>query len=173
MFVYLYLFLAPIYRFFVNLLWKIRGETVRFYFIDSGGNQINIDSPLTNLFLAIHYTQLGVRYKFVEVDPVTDTLRGLVSAFSTYTYVPALYSLIVKYKNSTMEVDPNEFSLVGNKLFTPTVNLWFCNHYLHVPPTEKLTFSYIDKYMNIITQTDPIQITEDGVVSIDSAEYEK
>lgn len=109
----------------------------QFYKITALGDQVSMmDSTPHVCILHIHRQKDGLKYHFITGS----------------------YEIIIPYKIIGMSVyigdtsyilPPDEFVIQGNNLFSPSINLWLCKHYLYIEPTTESTLTLIDADINI------------------------
>jgi len=171
--------LYRLYAFFVQVAWACRGETSSSFLVDSTGSQLKVtewnDEMCAHpaLLLTIFYTRAGIRYRFTELtagESAFDTLKT-VRGWAAPSSI--IVGLKVDIKDHEFVLDPKEFWVVGNTLFSKTFNRWLCRHYLNIPVTDQgLEVMAIDETMSIVTIDAPVLITPDGMRAIKAAEPE-
>jgi len=76
----------------------------------------------------------------------------------TYHFMKENYSLIKPYsvlgmsvtiQNNQYVIPSEQFIVQDNELFTDTLTLWLCKHYLHIPPCNKCTITILDENADI------------------------
>ena len=172
--------LYRLYGFMVWLAWKCRGETSCAYLVDVHGNQLPLteyyletgDFPMT--LLIIFYTKQGIRYRFVDIGnidiaAVEETLTSCI-AWSPPDY--KIFGLMVRIKDHEYVMDPNEFSVLGNKWFTVSFNRWLCKNYLNVPVSDEIEAMIINSDMNMEVLTTPVLVHENALQALIEEENE-
>ena len=109
----------------------------QFYKITALGDQLSMmDSTPYVCILHIHRQIGGLKYHFITGS----------------------YEIIIPYKVIGMSVciegtsyilPPNEFVIKDNVLFSSSLTLWLCKHYLYIDPTTESTLTLIDTGVNI------------------------
>ena len=162
--------LYRIYDFIVTLAWACRGEMSAAYLVDATGSQLRLTEWNCEMcehpavLLIIFYTRAGLRYRFVELDAGESALEVLPTVRSWTAPASTIFGLKVDIKDHEFVLDPREFSVLGNKLFTTTFNRWMCLHYFHIPATDEVKVTVIDESMTIRAMDAPVMVTENGLM---------
>jgi hypothetical protein len=109
----------------------------QFYKITSEGDQVSMmDSTPHVSILHIHRASDGLKYHFI-----------------THSYelvVPYEVIGMSVYIHDTSYILPaKEFVIQENDLFSPSLTLWLCKHYLYIEPTTECTLTLIDANINV------------------------
>jgi hypothetical protein len=160
-----------VYSWFVNLGWKCRRNIPYYYLVSSDGNQHALNERnlgTCDHLLVIYYTTSGIRYRFLPLLKTKGccSVTILKSAYQSFVE-PKKYKLFAV--NATIHervhtINAIEFNLVGNEIFTPTFNLWLCQNYLNIVPSEHIEISYIDESTSICTTKGPMYFEEERLV---------
>ena len=109
----------------------------QFYKVTSDGDQVHVSTGVPyEYILHIHRTKDGLHYHFTK-DSYMFNVPYQIIGMSVYIH------------NTTYILPPNEFIVQGNELFTESMTLWLCKHYLYIEPTTICTLTLIDKDVNI------------------------
>jgi len=108
----------------------------QYYKITKEGDQLSIFDPSPFEYI-LHIQNIdGLRYHFIKTN------------YEVTPYV--LHGLSVHIGEITYLLPAKEFAVQGNELFSETLTLWLCKHYLNIPCEPSIT-TIIDKNMNIHT----------------------
>jgi len=109
----------------------------QYYKITAQGDQVSMMDPTPYVcILHIHRQSDGLRYHFI-----TNSYELVVP----YTII----GMSVYIRGTSYILPPKEFVLQDNNLFSPTLTLWLCKHYLYIKPTTDCTLTLIDSDINI------------------------
>ena len=109
----------------------------QFYKITALGDQLSMmDSTPHVCILHIHRQNDGLKYHFIT---------GSYELTIPYKII----GLSVYLGGTSYILPPNEFVIQDNDLFSPSLTLWLCKHYLYIEPTTESTLTLIDTEVNI------------------------
>jgi hypothetical protein len=109
----------------------------QFYKITALGDQLSMmDSTPHVCILHIHRQSDGWKYHFIT---------GSYEITTPYKVI----GMSVNIRDTSYILPPNEFVIQGNDLFSHTLTLWLCKHYLYIEPTTESTLTLIDTDVNI------------------------
>ena len=171
--------LHRLYYWIVEFAWYCRGETSHALLVDDEGNQLaltddHLASGAGTTMLTIFYTKVGTRYRFVPLDAEDRSALDLISAYRTWTAPrQSIFGLMVEWKDHQHYLDPSEFAVVGNCLFTQQFTRWLCKHYLHIVEADKVDITVIDSDMVVRHFTNPLQVTSENWVPLQLKEEGK
>jgi hypothetical protein len=100
--------------------------------------------------LIVHHTKKGKYYKFINLG------ESEYVTHPSFTWV----GMSVYVHGKSYVINPQEFLIVSNILFTQTFNRWLCKHYLRVKPSDSIVATIIDSNINVHSIQDPIRITD-------------
>ncbi len=164
--------LHRLYYWVVEFAWYCRGETTHAVLVDDDGNQValtdeHLQTGAGSTMLTIFYSKSGTRYRFVPLDHEDRLAADLVSAYRCWTPPrKTIYGLMVEWKDHQHYLDPNEFAVVGNCLFTQQFTRWLCKHYLHISEADKVDVTVIDSDMVVRHYNGPLQVTSENWVPL-------
>lgn len=140
-----------LYLFFYNLYISFFKESITYYKISAEGDQLSINSTVNSIYTLIVYkTKKNTKYRF------TDSLN--VSELQIPSYTLLGMSVYINFKSYI--ICPSDFLIVNNILFTPVFNLWLCKHYLKIFPTNNVSITILDKFVDVHTFNGPLILNE-------------
>jgi hypothetical protein len=108
----------------------------QYYKIRHNGDQVSIyDFGPYDYILHIHNHGI-LKYHFIKTDYVISQpykVLGMKINFDDISYIVPAESFFIK----------------GNELFTETLTLWLCKHYLYIHPRTKCSLTLIDENIEI------------------------
>ena len=111
--------------------------THQYYKITKEGDQLSIfdSSPFEYILHIQNVDSLKYHFMKKEYKLTPYMIHGLSVCIDKVEYV----------------LPAKEFAVQGNELFSETLTLWLCKHYLHIPPNTESVTTIIDKMMNLYT----------------------
>jgi hypothetical protein len=117
---------------------KNRIWTDQFYKITKEGDQLSIfDASPYEYILHIQNTD-AIKYHFIK-----DNYEIKVPY--------RIFGMSVSIHEIDYNIPPNAFVVEDNELFSETLTLWLCKHYLSITPTPESYITVIDENMDIYT----------------------
>ena len=111
----------------------------QFYKITALGDQLSMmDSTPHVCILHIHRQNDGLKYHFIT---------GSYELTIPYKII----GLSVYLGGTSYILPPNEFVIQDNDLFSPSLTLWLCKHYLYIEPSRDSTLTLIDSNVDVHT----------------------
>jgi hypothetical protein len=110
----------------------------QFFKITAQGDQVSMMENVPYAYILHIQNKNGLKYHFIK-DSYTIEIPYEVVGLSVYIQDTAY---ILPHKS---------FIIKDNELFTETLTLWLCKHYLHITPTTKSTITLIDSNIDVHT----------------------
>jgi len=168
----LYRFLRWMNRFMIFVLRLFKRTVTQYFIVAADGTQLPLTAynyavmqPAT--LLVIYYSRTDTKYRMIA--PVTETapsagdvVQEIEAAYRNFE-VPS-YSFLgisVSVGRGSYDVPPQDFMVVGSRLFTKTFNLWLCKNYLHVTPSDDIQVTFIDDAVRVVAVTSDVTLLSD------------
>jgi hypothetical protein len=110
----------------------------QFYKITAQGDQVSMMESVPYSYILHIQNKNGLKYHFIQ-DSYTIEIPYEIIGLSVYI------------RDTAYILPPKEFILKGNELFTETLTLWLCKHYLYIPPSSESTLTLIDSNIDVHT----------------------
>jgi hypothetical protein len=110
----------------------------QFYKITAQGDQVSMMESTPYAYILHIQNRNGLKYHFIKDSYTIEVPYEIIGA-SVYIH------------DTAHVLPPKEFIVRGNELFTETLTLWLCKHYLYIVPTTESTLTLIDSNIDIHT----------------------
>ena len=110
----------------------------QFYKITAQGDQVSMMETIPYSYILHIQNRNGLKYHFIT-DSYTIEIPYEVIGLSVYI------------QGTAYILPPKEFILKGNDLFTESLTLWLCKHYLYIEPCRESMLTLIDSNIDVHT----------------------
>jgi hypothetical protein len=110
----------------------------QFYKITAQGDQVSMMESVPYSYILHIQNRNGLKYHFIK-DSYTIEIPYEVIGLSVYI------------QDTAYILPPKEFIVKGNHLFTESLTLWLCKHYLYIEPCTESMLTFIDSNIDVHT----------------------
>ena len=163
--VYFYRWFRTFSALLQSCLKLFRRNATLFYVIYPDGTQHQLTASTYSAanplcILVVYYSSSGVKYRFLDLYPKEQPhleIKEIMSAYQSYE-VPDynFLALSLHVDDTEYAIPPDEFTVVGSTIFTPTFTRWLCKYYLYVATGEKTKVTFIDNQVQVGHSNGPI-----------------